>query len=206
MIKSLINSIAFFVLVAVLSSCAASYKPVNPAGLNYPSLEAGNNFSYQYNVLRNAGNKRLANKEDKKGIRIVALKIVNTSAQTIKYGEHFKLYSGSSEVNPLPTPVVLQSIKQTVPTYLLYMLFTPLKLFTSDGEEVKVTPIGYVIGPALTLINVGISADANSKFKSELEFKSIINREIKAGETFHGLIAIYDNGFVPLTMKMKESL
>jgi hypothetical protein len=64
------------------------------------------------------------------------------------------------------------------------------------------TPIGLVVGPALAGGNMLIASSANKNFKTELLNNSIKDREIKAGETFYGLIAINDNGFMPLSLEM----
>jgi hypothetical protein len=64
------------------------------------------------------------------------------------------------------------------------------------------TPIGLVVGPALAGGNMLVAASANKHFSIELQNNSLIDRDIKAGETFYGLIAINDNGFMPLSLEV----
>ena len=186
------------VLCIFLSSCAASYKPIMPSKVIYPSVDNGDQFSYRYNVLRLAGNKKLAKKEDKFNVRIVAIRIVNTSNRVLRYGYNFDLYSGDQRARLLEPNVVSATVKQSVPIYLLYLLLTPMTFETSSAS----IPIGYVVGPGVTAGNMIVAGSANKRFREELEENSIIEREIKPGETFYGLIGISDNSYMPLSLKM----
>jgi len=186
------------VLCIFLCSCAASYKPINPSKVLYPSVDNSDQFSYKYNVLRLAGNKKLAKKEDKYNVRIVAIRIVNTSNRVLRYGYNFDFYSGDYKARLLEPEVVSVNVKQSVPIYLLYLLLTPMTFETSSSS----IPIGYVLGPGITAGNMIIAGSANKRFREELIEYSIIDREIKPGETFYGLIGISDNTYMPLTLQM----
>jgi hypothetical protein len=187
------------IISVFLCSCAASYKPINPSKIIYPSVENGDQFSYKYNVLRLAGNKKLAKKEDKFNVRIVAIRIVNNSNRVLRHGYNFDFYSGDQKARMLEPDVVSASIKQSVPIYLLYLLLTGMRFETSSGSIL----IGYVIGPGITAGNMIVAGSANKRFREELIEYSIIEREIKPGETFHGLIGISDNTYLPLTIRIK---
>jgi hypothetical protein len=187
---------------AMLCSCAARYRAINPSAISYPKLEGDSTFTYKYNVLRQAGNRKLAKKENKQNVRIVAIKLTNNTGHTLKYGQNCKIYSGSSEAFLLDPLAANKVIKQTVPTYLLYLLLTPMRLNIDNGDDHKSYPIGYVIGPAITAGNVAVAATANKRFRQELINHDVLHREINNGETFYGLIAIRDNGFMPLTLKL----
>jgi hypothetical protein len=61
-------------------------------------MEGDIEFSYQYNVLKLAGNKKLAKKEDKQIIKSCCHKIFQTTrGRTLRYGQNFKIYSGTRE-------------------------------------------------------------------------------------------------------------
>ena len=188
-------------LAAILSiffcSCAASYKPIMPSKVIYPSVENGGPLSYRYNVLRLAGNKKLAKKEDKFNVRIVAIRIVNNSNRVLRHGYNFDLYSGDQRARLLEPEVVSATVKQSVPIYLLYLLLTPMRFETTSSS----IPIGLVIGPGITAGNMIVAGSANKRFREELVEYSIVEREIKPGETFYGLIGISDNSYMPLTLK-----
>jgi len=84
-----ITKIFAIAIVFILSGCAASYKPIYPVSLNYDShqSEDGVELSYKYDVLRQNGNKKYAKKEDKKGVKLVALKITNNTQSVVNIGK-----------------------------------------------------------------------------------------------------------------------
>ena len=193
----------FFSILAVLvSSCASSYKAINPSSLNFPDGGADSNFSYKYNVLKQANNKKLARKEDKTQIRVVAIKIINNTGKTLKYGYNYKIYSGNTEVPVLPISEVTSSINQSAPIYLFYLLLTPARFYVSTETTQSSTPIGYVLGPGLAALNVGIAAAANKNFKKEMEANNILDKEIRIGETAYGMIGIRNTDYAPLSLKI----
>ena len=187
------------VISIFLCSCASSYKPIYPSKVIYPSVDNDGIFSYRFNVLRLAGNKKLAKKADKFDIRIVAIRIVNNSNRVLRHGYNFDLYSGDQKARILEPDVVSANIKQSVPIYLLYLLLTGMRFETSSSS----IPIGYVIGPGIAAGNMIVAGSANKRFREELIEYSIIEREIKPGETFYGLIGISDFSYMPLTLKIK---
>jgi hypothetical protein len=196
--------IYLFVAPCLFFSCAASYKPIEPSRLNYTRYSDTSNFSYKYDVLILSGNRKFAKKEFLTQIRIVAVKITNNTGRPLKYGVNYNIYSGNKMADILPVPEITNHIRETVPTYLLYLLFTPTKLTVSTQTSQSSFPIGLILGPALTGINVGTAASANKHFKMELEEYDILDREIKVGETVYGLIGVQLEGFDPLYLKMKD--
>ena len=197
----LIENLTLCLVSAILfCSCAARYRTINPAAISYPEIESDSNFTYKYNVLKEAGNKKFAKKENKLYVRIVAIKLTNNTGQTLRYGHNYKIYAGTREASLFDPRKASKIIKQTVPTYFLYLLLTPMRL--NVGDESNSYPIGLVIGPAVTATNVAMAATANKKFRQELIDHDVFGREINNGETFYGLITIRDNGFMPLTLKL----
>ncbi|MEI6947419.1 hypothetical protein V9K67_09525 [Paraflavisolibacter sp. H34] len=201
--RSVLNLVLCLGILFLMASCAATYKKINPSSLSYPVIEKSN-FSYKYNVLKAAGNRKLAKKEVKRNMQIVAVQLINNTGRPLKYQQNFRIYSGSSEVTLLDPATAAASIKQSVPSYLLYLLLTPLRLNISTETKSSSTPIGLVIGPAIAAGNMAVAATANKRFRQELIDHSLLEREIQVGETFRGLIAIYDNGFLPLTVKISQ--
>ena len=186
------------------SSCASSYKTINPSSIDFPQSEKDAIFSYKYNVLKESRNRKLAKKEDKRHMRIIAVKIVNTTDQTLLYGANYKIFSMNREIRLLDPETAAVVVKQRVPTYLLYLLFTPIRMTVTTPDRVSVTPIGLVLGPALAGRNMAVAASSNKRFRKELIASSIIERPIPPGETFYGLIAIQDNQFMPLTLNLAK--
>lgn len=194
--KNIVVAIATLLLI---TSCASSYNVINPKRIIYQNrqLDTEINFSYKYDVLNERGNKKYAKKETLKGIKIVAIKVVNNTDSSFIFGRDYKVYSGGNPITLLDPNVLQKQFKQNVPVYLLYLLLTPMKLYSGESE----TPIGYVVGPGLTIGNMAVAGGANKNFKNEIQSTYLNGRQINSGETVYGLIGIYDQGYNPLTLK-----
>lgn len=190
--------------VIILSSCAATYKPINPPTLNYNShdLQDGIGLSYKYDVLREKGNKKYAKKEDKKGIKLIAVKITNNTDSIINIGKDVAFFSGQDQIFPMEPIAIKESIKQIVPGYLSYLLLTFLQLNIYQGNTVDSYPIGVVVGPGITMGNMTVAGSANKNMLNELYEYNILSRDIQKGETVYGIIGVRDMGYSPISVKM----
>jgi hypothetical protein len=209
--KNLLEKTLIITLVLVLTGCAASYKPINPPTLNYNShdLQDGIQFSYKHDVLQEKGNKKYAKKEDKRGVKLVAIKITNHTDADINVGRDLVFYSSQNQIFPMEPKTVHIEIKQIVPGYLPYLILTALKLIITKpnnygGTTTDVYPIGYVLGPGITFGNMLIAGTANKSMLNELYNYNILSQDIPKGETVYGIIAIKDSGYIPLSVKLKK--
>ncbi|WP_142602918.1 hypothetical protein [Solitalea koreensis] len=198
------TSISFLV-----SGCAASYKHIHPSSLNYSnkSSDKGVDFYYSYNVLQQAGNKKYGKKEEKNFLRVVSVKLTNNSGKDLSFGDDIRVFNGDTPITiNYPAETHLKT-KQTVPTYFLYMLFSFVKLNITKTDQYGFTtgqsyPIGLVLGPGLTLINVLTADGANKKYKDELISNNPIGKIIKNGETVYGLMSVNDTNYNNLQVKV----
>ncbi len=195
--------IFYIVLSFSLLSCAKSYHPIATNYLNFQNEQIEDDLlvSYHYGILKETGNHKYAKKEEAKNVKIVALKITNNSENDIVIGKDKMVYSGKKTITLLKPEFVFKELKQNVPIYLLYLLLTPIQLNITNNAVTNSTPIGLIIGPAITGLNVGIAASANRKFKAELFTHFLNGKTIPAGETITGLIGIAELGYNPLTLK-----
>lgn len=190
-------------------SCASSYRPINPPTVYYDShdLKDGVKLSYKYDVLREKGNKKYSKKEDTKGIRVIAVKITNYTDSTINVSDLI-FTSGSNEIAPMDPIIIKNSIKQIVPSYLPYLLLTFLKLYVTKVEDgvpnTEYYPIGYVLGPGITIGNMALAGSANEEFLRELNNYNILNRDIQKGETVYGIIGFRNSGYMPISLKFRK--
>jgi len=197
------------VSILLISSCAVSYRSINPETYNYPTpeTEVGVQISYKYDVLRSSGNKRYAEKELKEGLQMIALQISNQTDKTIRLSRDFDLYVGDASVIPLDANVLSKRLKQKVWPYYFYLLMTPLTLTytvtTPTTVESGSWPIGYALGPGLTLINVSKASNANRQLLNNLYETDIWDRDILKGETVSGLIGIQNRDVVPIHIRKK---
>jgi len=195
----------FLLSVMFLTSCASGYKVIEPRSINYISTNESNGvtLSYKYDLLE----KKYAKKEEKKDIKLVAIKITNSTENDLMFGRDIKLtYENGSEVIPMENESVFKNLKQSAASYLFYLLLTPVNLYTTKTtngvqETTSATPIGLILGPGLAAGNMIAAGSANKKFKEELLEYNLNGTIIKAGETKHGLIGIKSDSFDALKIK-----
>ena len=180
----------------LLSGCAGSFKSINPSTFQYGTQaeRSDADLYYKYDVLRERGNKKYSRKEFRAGVRIVAVRITNTTGKPLLMGENARIYTGNSEVRLWPPDLIFKKIKQKVPFYFFYLLLTPTILETNDDSF----PIGLILGPGLTAGNVAVASTSNSRLKKELMDFDLYGKTIQPGETAYGLIGIPESGFLPL--------
>ncbi len=194
------------ILIILLSSCAATYNPIKPPTVKFASHSVDPNglkLSYRYDVLRENRNKRYAKKEDKRGIRLVAVEITNQTDSNLTIGKDIVFYSGDDQVVPLESSVIQKTLRQSVPSYLPYLLLTFTTLTVTTPTTIENYRIGYVLGPVLTIGNVAVAASSNGKLANELEGYNLFDIEIPAGATVNGLIGIYSPGYNPLSVRIR---
>lgn len=209
--KKSISKLLILTSLIILSGCAASYRPINPPAINYNAhdLQDGIGFSYRYDVLREKGNRKYANKEHRKGVKLIAVKITNNTDSLIVVARDLTFYSGEYPVVPMEPMVIKETIKQIVPAYLPYLLFTFVNLTitktTYYGSDVSVIPIGLGLGPGITLANMAISGSSNQNMLRELYEYNVLNSMIPPGETIYGIIGVHDFGYSPMSVKLKKN-
>ena len=201
--------IAFLLTITILlNSCASSYKIIDPTHINYNSKNEnkGVTLEYKYNLL----NKKYAKKENKNGIRLVAIKIKNNSERDLIFGENILLTdSYGKQILIYENTRTVKMLKQKPASYLLYLLLTPMNLYTSNTnsrgmqETTSSTPIGLVVGPGLAAGNMITASSSNKRFETEVMKYDILGQTIKKGETVHGLIGIISDNFEYLKLKIE---
>lgn len=187
-----------------ITSCASGYKRIEPSSIKYISTNQDNGvkLEYKYDLL----DKKYAKKEEKKGVKLVAVKITNESDKDLMFGREIKLtYENGNEIFVMENDKVFKSLKQSPASYLFYLLLTPLNFqTTSNGRTTSSTPIGLVVGPGLAGGNLIAASSANKKFNTELLAYNINGTVIKKGETKFGLIGIKSDTFDALRIKAEQ--
>lgn len=199
--------ILVLLLSLVFFGCASGYRSLRPTSTYYQTTSevSGLEFSYRMGVLSEHRNKKYAKREGIKAIRVVAVKLVNNSGQTLVVGEDFRFFSGNSEVVLLEPRIVHRELRQGVPIYLLYLLLSPIQLYVADESgNVETYPIGLFLGPGIAFGNMLGAGSANQNFLRELTQYNVINKTIDPGQTVFGLIGIRDNGYAPIHIEFNE--
>lgn len=193
------------VIVVSVFSCASGYRTINPNTINYLSenKSEGVKLEYKYDLL----DKKYAKKEEKRGVKLVAVKITNSTSEDLVFGKDFSLaYANGSDVRIMDLEKTFSTLKQSSASYLFYLLLTPVNLYTTETrngfqETTSSTPIGLILGPGLTVGNMIAAGSANTKFKTEMVDNNIYGATIKQGETRVGLIGIKSYSHDALTLK-----
>ncbi|MBB6460074.1 hypothetical protein [Flammeovirga kamogawensis] len=198
---------SLFILLGLFSSCAGSYHKIYPTAQNFnSSSNVGNvKLEYKYKVLTS---KKYKKKEDKFNTQLVAVKITNNSNHDVILGDNYLLtYQSGTKVLINSKEVTFKSLRQTVPTYLLYLLLAPLQLnTTSSTGQTSSFPIGLIIGPGIAAGNMIGAGSANQNFKTELDQYDILNKPIHPGESKVGLISIQSSSTDALLLRHLEPL
>ena len=200
--KNKIYILAIFTVL--MSSCAAIYNPIEPSYLSYEL--AGNynglKLSYRYGILAELNNKRYARKESKQKIKLVAVKIENTSNKALVIGSDFNLTSNGQAIEFIKSAEAYQKLKQKnwpALGFLLLALTPPVQ--TTNGASVADFPLGMVAGPMLAAGNIFVAINANKQFQSELQSNTILGSTIKPQETIYGIIVLNSDQENPIEIK-----
>ncbi|MEM0518717.1 MULTISPECIES: hypothetical protein [Aequorivita] len=201
--------ITLLLLVVIsLTSCASGYKTIQPKTINFLSntVEKGVKLEYKYDLLY----KKYEKNEVKKGVKLVAIKVTNESDKSLMFGRDVKLvYANGTEVPVMENDRVFKKLKQSPASYLLFLLLTPLNLYTTETNPYGVQetnwsfPVGVVLGPGLAAGNLLAASSANSNFKSELMIYDLNGMLINPGETKYGLIGIKTDSPEALRLKVE---
>lgn len=204
----IITKAVLSIIAISLLNCASGYKAIAPKSINYISKSEVNDvvLEYKYNLL----NKKYAKKENKKGVKLVAVKITNNTNRDLTLGRDINLiFENGNAVNVLENDRAFITLKQSPASYLWYLLLTPVNFYTSETnsrgfeETTSSTPIGLVLGPGLAGGNMIAAGSANKNFKDELSEFNIYGQTIKKGEEKFGLIGIMSNSYESLKLKVE---
>ena len=201
------RGIGFCVFIGLFASCASSYTLTHPTIVNYSneSVVDSVSFSYKYDILSDNGNRKYARKERKEGIKVLAIKIVNNSTSTLNFKDNSQLYSGEKPLILLDNKEVYSKLKQSVPSYIIYLILLPIHKFSVNlNGPANIFPFGYILGPLFAGSNMIIAAHANANFVYEMVKYDIAKRPISPGEIVYGIIAIDSEQNIPLTLKIKK--
>jgi len=199
--RKFIQSGLMLALVILFNGCAQGYYAINPSKIAYNASNTLDDITlnYRYDILRENGNKKMSKKEKNYNIKLVAVKITNNTDTVINIGKNAAFFSGSTKTYPMDAISTKYSLKQSVPSHLLYLLLSTLTLTINDNEPL---PVGLILGPGLAGGNMLVAASANNHFYINLLQYDILYRDIQPGETVYGLVGFRNLDYVPLTVKL----
>ncbi len=74
----------------------------------------------------------------------------------------------------------------------------------SCTQDQSFIPIGIIVGPLLTLINVMVSSSANDAFVKDVSDNNVYGKALKPGEEITGFLVFRDAGTAPITARLKK--
>lgn len=187
--------LALLFIIFSLTGCASYYRAIGPEKINYPPTINVEKvaLSYRYDVLRDAGNKKFVNNEFKRNMKVVAVKLINNSDTTINISKNLSFYSGSSKILLLNPYDIKMQIKQSAPSYALYLIGC-----------ISLAPLDIAVFGGIGVGNIIIANTANKNLLKELERYDITNKELKKGESIIGIIGFEALHSDPLTVKFND--
>lgn len=193
----------------ILNSCASRYQTIEPEQLMYNSInkEGEVSLEYKYDLLL----KKYAKKEDKKNVRLVAVKITNNSDRDLVFGDDLRIsYANDNTISLLERDKVFSSLRQKPATHLFYLLLSPLTFSTTTTNSQGYTqtsnsfPAGLIIGPTLAGANLFTAAGANKKFKNDLLEYDMRGKRIPRGTTVYGLVGMKADNYDALKIQISK--
>ncbi|NDP23095.1 MAG: hypothetical protein GZ091_18740 [Paludibacter sp.] len=191
-------------VIIFLSSCAMYYRPIMPQKTNYnvKELQNGVEISYRYDVLRERGNKKMSKREEANGIKIVSVKLTNTTDSVLQIGTDIEFYTGITSLNLLEPEQTKKLVKQSIIGYAPYFIGVLGKSnITYNGQTVSSFPFHWFLWGGIAVGNMLVANAANNNLLKELQIYNITNKEIGAHETVYGIISIRESSYIPLTVR-----
>lgn len=193
--------VAFLLIFSM--SCAKKYYPLEPQSLGFRAGDtiSGIEVGYEYNLLGQKGNRRYSKKEQKKDIRLVAVKIINHFDQSINIRRDVQFMANGNPVTLLDPQIAYNRLKQRPIFYILYaFVFFRVPTYNSNGTQGSfIVPIGL----PFAAYNLAVGFGANKKFLMDMEMFNVNNKIISPGESFVGLISFYSPAYPKLTARLK---
>lgn len=182
-----IKPICFVLIISILTGCASIYRPLNPARENLTFSQSNDclTYSYKYDMLAIANNRKYDRKARARGIQLVIAEITNNTSQPISFRDNLLMYMGNQQLTPIEPLLVYKKVHQTIPGYLAYLLLW-ITIYDENGKG-PVIPIGLPI----FLFNTALALSANSAFRTELVNNDLTSVQIAPGQTRRGILCFY---------------
>jgi len=172
--------------VLLLTSCASTFKQINPENQEFSHRIETNDLLVEYNpnILKYSKNTRIQKKADKKNISFIIGKFTNKSSDSIHLSEDvtFNIQNKNIEES-------YSKLKQRPWTYYLALISAGFTV-SSEGSSgfIGINPFALIY----SIPNSIVATIANKKMKKELNNYSLENKILAPNESKYGLIT-FDN-------------
>jgi hypothetical protein len=182
-----------------LWSCAGMYHETKVAAYNYTIKHQNLNDSIDYyyinDIMQKHKFRKYKNKEKRKGVAMVAVKLVNNSTDTIAVSyEKLNVYINQKKATLLSPLEYYTKVKQIS---WLYLCWCPISYISTKTEFRTSPPYGlyttrkvYPVGLPIGLYNFFIARAANKNLKKDVINNDLMGRKIYPGGVATGYIYI----------------
>lgn len=185
---------ALVALIALMTGCASTYKPVALESLDYTGGQSVGGLDIGYRYEAQPG--YYGEKARKRGFDVVAVRVTNTLDTPVTLGAStLRIRAAGAPVSPLPPEVVADNIGQPVWSYLLWNLAN-ITVSDEDGF-VAFIPLGL----GISIINMITSSSANNRVEDAYKAQALMGKTVAPGATVDGLLFLSTTGFAPLTFE-----
>jgi len=184
--KKLKLPFTLLLIVLIFTSCASSFKPINPENQEFSHRSETNNLSIEYNpnILKYSKNTKFQKKVDRKKISFIIGKFTNKGSDSINLSKDvtFNVQNKSIEET-------YSKLKQRPWTYYLALISAGFSV-NSEGSSgsIGINPLAL----AYSIPNSIVAAIANKKMKKELNKYNFENKVVAPNESKYVSMA-YDN-------------
>ena len=193
--------VAFLLIFSM--SCAKKYYPLEPQSLGFRVGDTSSDIEvgYEYNLLGQKGNRKYFKKEQRKNIRLVAVKITNHFDHSINIRRDVQFLVNGYTITLLDPQIAYNKLKQRPILYILYaFVFFRVPTYNNNGTQGSfIVPLGL----PFAAYNMAVGFGANKKFLMDMEMFNLNNKIISPGESFVGLLSFYYAGYPNLTDRLK---
>ncbi len=144
-------------------------------------------YSYVFDVIAKKDYKKYANKERRKKVNMVGIKLINESRKPITINaDHFSVSSAGKPVKLYTPAEFYKIIHQKNGYYLLYFISSPI-----------------IVGLPIGLGNFFVAADANKELNIDLEQNQLIGKTVPAKCTIFAYVYMQQPPDSAITISLK---
>lgn len=187
--KKLKINLPLVLLVLVLTSCASSFKQINPEDQEFSHKVESDDLLIEYNpnILKYSKNTKFQKRADRKNLSFILGKFTNKSSESINLSEDVTF-----NIQPKEIKDSYSKLKQRPLTYYLALISVGFTV-SSDGNSggsIGINPYALVY----SIPNSIIASNANKKMREELNKYDIENKVLAPNESKYALITFENKG------------
>ncbi len=192
--RNIWSTLWFLALLSLCWSCASNYYPIQPEALRFDASQdtlvgGALAIAWQYDVLKAAGNRRYARREQQQGVSLLALRLANQGPDMLAFPEGLEVFAGAAQMWPL-------SVEEAAEVFIQRTREPGEGAVEVEGAE------GIVM--AASLFNMAKGLNANIRFVKELDACYLAGRDIPPGSTITGLLALPVQPGTNLSFSLKQ--